>query len=121
MVFCYWGVFMKKINIVKRNAEFNSIIANGIKYQNSIFFVYLEKNNFSYNRYGIAVSKKIGNAVIRNRYKRQIKDIIDDIKIDVSGYDFIFIARPNIKQNSYQNTKESIINLIDRIGEKNEK
>ena len=60
---------MKKINIVKKNTEFNDIIKNGIKYSNDLFYVYIVDNSFMYNRYGISVSKKIGNAVTRNKYK----------------------------------------------------
>ena len=67
---------MKKINIVKSNREFNEVINKGIKHKNTIFYLYILKNDYKYNRYGIAVSKKIGNAVTRNKYKRQIKDIL---------------------------------------------
>ena len=77
----------KKINIVKSNLEFNNIIHKGNKYVSNIFYTYVLINNYNYNRYGIAISTKIGNAVIRNKYKRQIKDIIDKIKINTYGYD----------------------------------
>jgi ribonuclease P protein component len=112
---------MKKKNIVKNNVEFNNIINVGKRFSSELFFVYMLENSFLYNRYGIAISKKIGNAVIRDKYKRQVKDIIDDIKINFNGYDCIFIARPNIKKYDYQKIKDNMIYLTDKIGEKNEK
>lgn len=112
---------MKKINIVKSNLEFNNIIHKGNKYVSNIFYTYVLINNYNYNRYGIAISTKIGNAVIRNKYKRQIKDIIDKIKINTYGYDIIFIARQQINQKNYLQIKEDIIKIINMIGEKNEK
>lgn len=112
---------MKKINIVKNNREFNNIINTGNKFKSDIFTICMLKNEFNYNRYGIAISKKIGNAVVRNKYKRQIKDIIDDIKITICCYDIIFIAKSNIKTNNYQLIKEDIIKFFNKIGEKNEK
>ena len=51
---------MKKINIVKKNTEFNDIIKKGIKYSSDLFYVYIVDNSFMYNRYGISVSKKTG-------------------------------------------------------------
>lgn len=112
---------MKKINIVKSNIEFNNIMKIGKKFYSDLFFIYIKKNNYSYNRYGISVSKKIGNAVIRNKYKRRIKDIIDDIKINMNGYDFIIISRPKLKECDYNTIKENIVNLFNMIGEKYEK
>ncbi len=111
---------MKKINIVKKNIEFNNIIENGKKYYSDIFFVYVLKND-SHNRFGISVSKKIGNAVIRNKYKRRIKDIIDKYDFKYDGYDMIFISRPRLKEYKYSYMKENIFKLLNMIGENNEK
>ena len=72
---------MKKINIVKSNREFNEVINKGIKHKNTIFCLYILNNDYRYNRYGIAVSKKIGNAVTRNKLKRQVRNIIDNNKM----------------------------------------
>lgn len=109
---------MKKINIVKKNTEFNNIIKVGRKYYNDIFYVYIVNNSFSYNRYGISVSKKVGNAVVRNKYKRRIKDIIDDIDIKFNNKDVVIISRPKLKFCEYNYIKSSIIKLFGMIGEK---
>lgn len=111
---------MKKINIVKKNTEFNNIIKNGKKFTSDIFFVYIIKND-SHNRFGISVSKKIGNAVVRNKYRRRIKDIIDKYKFNYDGFDIIFISRPRLKECNYIYMKENINKLLNMIGEKNEK
>jgi len=112
---------MKKINIVRKNEEFNDIIREGTKSQSQLFYLYFLKNSYSYNRYGIAISKKIGNAVVRNKYKRQIKDIIDDINISITGFDFILIAKTNIKNYKYKDIKENISKMFIVLGEKDEK
>lgn len=112
---------MKKINIVKKNTEFNNIIKIGKKYFNDIFYIYIVDNSYSYNRYGISVSKKVGNAVTRNLYKRRIKDIIDDADIKFSGKDVVMISRPKLKFCDYNYIKDSIIKIFSMIGEKYEK
>ena len=52
---------MKKVNIIKKNIEFNNIINVGKRYYSDIFYVYVSKND-THNRFGISVSKKVGNA-----------------------------------------------------------
>lgn len=87
---------MKKRNIVKENKEFNRIIINTKPYKSKSFIIYLEKNtNIDCYKFGISVGKKIGNAVIRNKLKRQIRNIID--------------------KNDYQNQFKCIIILKKRI------
>ena len=112
---------MKKINIVKKNTEFSNIIKNGKKYYCNILNMYILKNTYNYNRFGISISKKIGNAVVRNKFKRQIKDIIDKTNINFDGYDIVIISKSNLKESKYLDIKSNILNLFNMIGEKNEK
>ena len=112
---------MKKINIVKKNTEFNNIIKIGKKYSNDIFYIYLVDNSYPYNRYGISVSKKVGNAVTINLYKRIIKDVIDDIGIKFKGKDIVMISRPKLKFCDYNYIRNSIIKIFGMIGEEYEK
>lgn len=122
MVFCYRGVeSMKKINILKKNEDFKKIIDNGIKKRSNLYYMYYLKNSLNYNRYGLAVSKKIGNAVIRNKNKRQLKSIIDNNKLNLQGYDFVIILKTNINDFNYLEKEEDIISLFRNIGENYEK
>ena len=60
---------MKKINILKSNRDFNRIIKynNSFKYKN--YIIYIERDTNDLYKFGISVSKKIGNAVVRNKLK----------------------------------------------------
>ena len=71
---------MKKKLIVRNNRDFENIINTGICKKNQSFIVHSKKNNLSYDRFGISVSKKLGNAVFRNKYKRKLRSIIDNYK-----------------------------------------
>ena len=112
---------MKKMNIVKKNTEFSYIMKDGKKYYCDILNLYIIKNSYNYNRFGISISKKIGSAVIRNKFKRQIKDIIDNLDIKFNGYDILLISRSNLKDSNYLYIKSNILNLFNMIGDKNEK
>ena len=83
----------------------------------SLFYIKSDNTLF-----GISIPKKIGNAVIRNKNKRQIKNIIDNNKNNIqNGYNYVIIIRKEILSLSYQEKEQELINLFKKIGEKNEK
>lgn len=114
---------MKKINIIQKADDFNNIIKNGKRYKNKYYYVYKDRNIYKKYRFGICVSKKIGNAVIRNKNKRQMKDIIDKSNfLFSSNMDYVIILKKEINELSYQEKKENLLNLLQIVlkGENNE-
>ena len=114
---------MKKINIIKKEKEINEIIKTGKKYKNKYFIIYNKDNNLCKHRFCVCVSKKLGNAVTRNKNKRQVKDIIDKSKIVFSNNkDYVIILNREINLIDFNEKKQSLIELLKQIeGEYNEK
>ena len=107
---------MKKINIIKKNYDINSIINQKDMVKNKYVYIYKDSNNLNNHRFAICVSKKIGNAVIRNKIKRQIKDIIDKSNLVFNSHnDYVIIVRNEIKNLKYEEMKENLLNLISKI------
>lgn len=107
---------MKKINIIKKNAEFENIINIKKNYRNFYFNIFIKKNNLNISRFGIAVPKKIGNAVVRNKIKRQIKDIIDKNELNIlPSMDYVIIMRKEILDSNYQKIREKLISIMTEI------
>lgn len=94
---------MKKKYIVKESKDFEDIIKNGKCKKNKSFVIHYKKNDLPYDRYGISVSKKLGNAVFRNKYKRKIRNIIDNYKkIYINNEDYIIILRKAAIEKTHQ-------------------
>ena len=66
---------MKKFERVKSNLLFNEIINKGKKKSNQYFTIFCSSSETKIAKFGIAVPKRVGNAVIRNRLKRQVRSI----------------------------------------------
>lgn len=106
---------MKKINIVKSNEDFNNIIKTGRQVKNKYFIIYYLENEYINYRIGITVSKKSGNAVVRNKQKRQLKSIIDDNYESLKKYDYIVIVRNTTLELNFKEKEKALIELISKI------
>ena len=67
-------VIMKNTIMIKKNYEFKNLFSKGKFYYGEFVHMYIKKTNSSYNKFGIAISKKQGKAVKRNRIKRLIRE-----------------------------------------------
>ena len=106
---------MKKYEIVKKNTDFNDIINKGKFFKNNFYVIYYVDSNEEYPKFGLAVSKKCGKAVTRNKIKRQLRNIIDDNKKLFSiKMNYIIMVRKEILNVSYLQMEEQLINLIKK-------
>ena len=104
---------MKRIEMIKEHKEFTEIINNNFYSKNKFFNVYKREGKYNYPHFGIAVSKKLGNAVNRNLLKRRMRVIIDEWKKDLSNNeDYIIIMKENVKNLSFDEMKNSFHELM---------
>lgn len=76
----------------------------------------LLRNNLNYNRYGIVVGSAIDKrAVVRNKIRRQIKEIIvlNDKKIK-TGFDMLFLVRETVKDLNFSQISAKISQLFKK-------
>lgn len=112
---------MKKRDILKSNIEFNNIINIGKRNQNKYFVICSVIKDFEKNNYGIAVGKKVGNAVIRNKIKRQIRNIVDkNNKLFPNFHNYIIICKKEVLNLSFSEMENEFIKLLNK-GDFNEK
>jgi len=103
---------MNKYHTVKKNEDFYNAIHNGFYLKNNLYTIYINDNKIDRFRIGISVSKKIGNAVHRNYYKRQTRSIIDKYKKNYQiGYDYIIILRKDFSSSSFEE-KDRLFNEL---------
>lgn len=111
---------MKKKEIIKKSNDYSKIINTNNKIRNKYYSIFYTKSNNTL--FGISIPKKTGTAVIRNKIKRQLKNIIDNNKIHIqNNYNYVIIIRKEILELTYLEKEKELITLFKRIGEKNEK
>jgi ribonuclease P protein component len=87
-------VIMEKIVSICRNNDFRRIYNRGKSFVTPLVVVYVMKRKGSQVRVGITTSKKIGNAVERNRSRRVIREAFRELYPRVRrGVDLVLVAR----------------------------
>ncbi|MBF0096112.1 MAG: ribonuclease P protein component [Magnetococcales bacterium] len=76
-------------------AEFKLVTSSGRKLGGRFFLLFARQVPLERSRLGITVSRKVGNAVVRNRIKRHLREFFRRQRpLLQRGYDWVVIARP---------------------------
>ena len=104
---------MKKRFRVKKEKDFNAIFKEGKSFANRKFVIYRLENNEQHFRVGLSVSKKLGNAVMRNQIKRRIRHILIEHKDQlVENVDFVVIARKGVEILDYAEMGKNLLHVL---------
>ncbi len=107
--------FPKKVRLLKR-AQFLTLSKQGEKVHTDSFLAIVLKGTAQNNRIGITISKKVGNAVERNRIKRIIREYFRHNKENISGpNDINIIAKKGLTTLSNRQIIERLDKLFTKI------
>ena len=104
---------MKVINRIKKSDDFALTINKGFSYRLPSYIVHVRKTENNITRVGISASKKLGHAVTRNRVKRQVRAICDEV-IDYSqkSLDIVIIVKTIFLTTSFDDNKSQLSDLM---------
>ena len=106
---------MPKNEVLSGSRNFNKVYNKGKSVGDRYVVIFYMKNGLDHNRLAFLASKKVGNAVTRNRARRLMKESVRTMeKIEKQGYDIIFIARKTINGRKCEEVQNSIIKALKR-------
>ncbi len=116
---------MLKPTVLRRDKDFSSIYNKGKSVGDRFIVLFFKKNNLEYSRTAFLASKKVGNAVKRNRARRLMKECYKKIEDKLPiGYDFIIISRNTINDAHLLDVQKSMHSAFRRgkvLGDNNKK
>ena len=108
---------MKRTVTLKENCDFRRLYGKGKSIQAPALVSYVMKNRAGICRIGITTSKKIGNAVERNRSRRVIRAAYREIEGKINdNYDFVFVARSRTKYQKSTQLAQLMLSQLKEAG-----
>ena len=122
--------FSKKQRLLS-NSQFRSVLACRISARDSILTVFAARNDLEFARLGISVGRSCGNAVVRNRLKRLLREAFRQSQDRIpDGLDYVvmisrgFAAKirrgdgGSVSQLSFEQFRASMLSLAAKAAEK---
>tara|TARA_B100000427_G_scaffold155949_1_gene129591 strand:+ start:196 stop:537 length:342 start_codon:yes stop_codon:yes gene_type:complete len=109
-----------KIIALSKNEDFKNLLQQrkiSNKYVTVFFGNLINKNNRKIN-ISFVVKKKIGNAVKRNKIKRRLRNIVNEVAKKISlkfNYSYLVIAKPTMLNSEYKIIKETLFQDFEKI------
>jgi ribonuclease P protein component len=98
-----------------RQAQFQAVYTGGKTWADRRVVLKVLPNGLDISRYGLSVSRRVGKAVVRNRVKRRLREIVRNNNLK-PGWDIIIIARVPAAAADYEELAGSVRNGLSRNG-----
>ena len=99
---------------VKTHEDFQEVIKEKKTVSNRIYVLYYKKNELNHSRVGISSSKKLGNAVTRNKIRRQIRMMAQQAINFENSIDYCIIVRKSYLEQTFEDNKKELSILIEK-------
>lgn len=106
---------MKRELRVKNPRDFQRIMQRRRFKNSKSFSVYIDTKKEISPRFGISVPKKLGGAVLRNKTKRQVRSMVQEIGVFESDYDYIIMVRKSYFETSFEENRKDLEKLLKTV------
>ncbi len=98
---------------LKRPKDFAEVRRKGRSWSNSALVLVALPNGLGVSRFGFTVGKKVGNAVVRNRIKRRLREVARHSEV-ARGWDLVVVARGEAASANFQELGLALTSLLRR-------
>ena len=106
---------MRKELRIKKSQEFSEIMKHRRFYSSPVMTIYVKPKAQERNRVGLSVGKKVGNAVMRNKVKRQLRMMVQETYTFEENFDTIILVRDKFVEESYESNKKVLEMLLKKV------
>lgn len=122
-----WFPFPKSKRLV-RNSQFKDVLGRGLRISDRVLTLYMARNDCGHPRLGVSVGKFWGNAVMRNRLKRLLREAFRQSQDQIpAGFDYVLMIsrswgksdksgpKEAVKQLTFEQVRASLLALVNQV------
>lgn len=100
---------------IRRRAEFQQVYERGLRTHARFMTLFILANNLPVTRLGVAATRKLGDAVHRNRAKRLVREVFRRNKM-LPGFDVVIVPRPELLDAEFSSLEADYRTALRRRG-----
>lgn len=102
---------------LRRSADIRRVRRKGQRWSHPLLLLFAIENNQNSTRFAISASGRIGNAVVRNRVRRRVREVIrQQLPGMHAGWDCLFVVKEGAPSAPFPVLEQAIIDLLARTG-----
>jgi ribonuclease P protein component len=103
-----------------RRGEFDAVYRTGKRRSGSHFTVFLRANQLPQSRFGFSIKKELGGAVVRNRIRRRIREIVRCHRLEIpAGWDIVIHPKSAVVRAPFATLRADLLRLLKAGNETN--
>jgi len=107
--------FPREARLVRRG-EFDAVYRAGKRFSSSHFTVFVRRNELALNRFGFSIKKALGGAVVRNRIRRRLREIVRCHRQEIpTGWDIVIHPKNSVAKAPFAPLTGDLLRLLKKL------
>jgi len=104
--------FPREARLVRRG-EFDAVYRAGKRRSSAHFTVFVRANQLPVSRFGFSIKKALGGAVVRNRIRRRVREIVRCHRLEIpAGWDIVIHPKSNVAKAEFASLTADLLRLM---------
>ena len=100
---------------LRHRKDFDAVFASGRTWSNDLLVLRTLSNDCDHSRFGFVTSKRLGNAIVRNRVRRRLRETVRALPTG-QGFDCVLSAKTKAADADFPRLRSAAESLLQRAG-----
>jgi ribonuclease P protein component len=102
---------------IRKKTDFSALYSRGRRYRGKYFSLIYVSNSLGFTRVGVVAGKKVGNAVVRNKAKRRMRELVRRNKtVFKVPVDIVIVAKQEMTDVSWRKLRDEFFYALEASG-----
>jgi len=99
-----------------RRGEFDAVYRAGKRRSSSHFTVFFRANELPQSRFGFSIKKVLGGAVVRNRIRRRLREVVRCHRLEIpTGWDIVIHPKSSVSRAPFAALTADLLRLLKSV------